>query len=300
MNSITSQVLTLFLIVVVGLIAAKVNIFTDDVRKKMSDMLLNIVSPLLILKSFQIDYSQEILGNMGVTALAAVCVIGLGIIVGKLIFKKAPEDKRSVLWYASAFPNCGYLGIPVVGGIFGDEGVIYVAVFMMVFQVYMWTAGILIFTGKTEKWYKPLTRPGMIAVIIGLLTFTFGIKYPVPLYNTFSMVGGMTSPLAMLLVGAFLSDSTIKEMVTDKHTYLIALLRFAVYPTLTYFALKPFGIPYVVFATIVLLSSMPAATNTVILATKFDGNPKFASRMVTMTTLMAMALIPVWMYIINL
>ncbi len=300
MNSITSQVLTLFLIVIIGFIAAKVNIMTVDVRKKLSDLLLDITSPLLILKSFQIRYSTEILSNMVIVTISAVLILGLSILVGKFIFKKAPEDKRKILWYASAFPNCGYLGIPVIGSLFGDEGVIYVAVFIMVFQAYMWTLGIHIFAGKSEKWYKALTRPAMIAVFIGIVTFIIGIQYPTPIYNTLSMVGGMTSPLAMLLVGAFLVDSTIKEMVSDKHIFYIAALRFILWPALTYLALKPFGLQYEVFATIVLISSMPAATNTVILATKFDSNPQFASRLVTLTTLMAMALIPVWMYIISL
>ena len=299
MHDVFNRTLTLFIIMMIGLLAAKTNIFTREVRTQLSKFLLFITAPLLIIINFQIDYSKDLLINMGIVAAVAAIVIGAGIFIGWHLWKRTGDEKRPVLIYASAFPNCGYLGYPVIGGLYGQEGVIYVAIFVMVFQIYMWTLGVWLFTGKPSKWYKPLLRPALIAVAIGIVLFTFSLKLPVPLYDAASMVGGMTSPLAMLLVGSFLADSKIKEMLTEKYTYFIAIIRFIFWPTLVFFALKPFNLSEVVYASCVLISAMPAAANTVILATRYDKNPRFASELVALTTLMSLALIPLWMYLIT-
>lgn len=299
MQTVFNQTLTLFIILIMGLIAAKTKIFTQEVRSKLSAFLLNVTAPVLILVKFQIDYSQELLINMGIVAIAAFALIGVGLIVGKFLWKNAPDKKREVLHYATAFPNCGYLGIPVLGGLFGTEGVIYTAVFVMAFNIYMWTFGVRIFTGKSDKWYSPFIRPAIIAIVIGLILFIFSLKLPTPLYDAFSMVGSMTSPLAMLLVGSFLTDSKFKDIFADKHIYFLSILRFIIWPGLMFFILKPFNLPEVVYACCVLISSMPAAANTVILATRYEKNPKFASETVALTTLIALATIPVWMYFIT-
>jgi len=299
MQNVFNQTLTLFIVMMVGFLVAKLNILTHEVRKKLSKLLLFVVAPLLILKNFHIDYSKDLLMNMGVVAVVAVVVIGSGILVGWFLWKKSPEEKRAVLRYATAFPNCGYLGYPVLGGLFGAEGVIYVAIFVMVFQIYMWTLGIWIFTGKPSKWYKPFLRPALIAIFLGIIIFAFSIKLPIPIYNAISMVGDMTSPLAMILVGAYLADSTFKELFSGKHKYLLSVLRFIVWPTAVFFALKPFNLSEIVYASCVLLTAMPAAANTVILATRYNKNPKFASELVTITTLISLVSIPIWMYFIT-
>ncbi len=299
MQEVFNQTLTLFLIMLVGLLVAKLNIFTHEVRHKLSRFLLYITAPMLILKNFQIDYSRNLLINMGIVSIIAFVLFGAGILAGYIAWKKSPEDKRSVLHYATAFPNCGYLGYPVLGGLFGAEGIIYVAIFVMVFNIYMWTLGVRIFAGKTDKWYKPFLRPALIAVVVGIFMFIFSIKFPKPIYNALDMVGSMTSPLAMLLVGAYLADSKIKEIFGEKYIYLLSIFRFLVWPTLMFFILKPFNFEPVMYASCVLLSSMPAAANTVIMATRFNKNPKFASELVALTTLISLISIPIWMYFIG-
>lgn len=299
MQEVFNQTLTLFIVMLVGLLVAKLNILTNEVRKKLAQMLVTVVAPMLILKNFQVDYNKDLLRNMGTAAIIAFSLIGIGILVGYFVWKKAPADKKPILNYATAFPNCGYLGYPVLGGLFGAEGIIYVAIFVMVFQIYMWTLGVWIYTGKPSKWYKPFTRPPLIAVFLGIILFVFSIQIPTPIYSALSMVGGMTSPLAMLLIGAFLGDSKIKDILTDKYIYLLSIFRFIVWPTIMFFILKPFNLGDVLYASCVLLSAMPAAANTVILATRYDKNPRFASELVAFTTVISIASIPIWMYFIT-
>lgn len=291
------QVGTLIVIVLIGVIASKVGYLPMSSRKKLSDILLNIVGPLYAIKSFQLDYSQRLLGNILTVGIAAMVVIGGGFLIGLLIWRKAPEKKRAVLQYATGFPNCGYLGYPLIGSIFGDEGVIYVAIFVMIFIIYLWTLGVRLFSKERQKWYMIFARPALIGVIIGLIFFLARIKLPVFLYNAFSMVGSMTGPLAMLLIGAFLAEVHIGKMIRDWRIYVVAFVRFVVVPVIMFFTLQALGVSGIVFATIILIASMPSAINTVLFATKFDANAKYASSVVALTTILFMLTLPVWLHL---
>lgn len=297
MLAVINQVGTLIIVMIIGVIAAKVGYMTDKVRKKLSDILLNIVAPLYAIKSFQMDTSPELMSNLIIVVVSAFLIISVGTLAGKFLWRKAPEDKRAILVYTSGFPNCGYLGYPLLGGLFGDEAIIYVAMFVMVFTIMFWTVGVRIHSKKVEKWYVPLTRPGLIFTIIGLILFVAQIKLPYFLFNAFSMVGSMTSPLAMMLIGAFLAEVHFREVLKDKYVYLLSGFKLIIMPLITYTILSLFHIEGLVLTVIVMISSMPAAINTVILATKFGENAKFGSAVVSVSTLLALISLPIWLSI---
>ena len=117
MQNVFDQTLTLFIVLMAGFLVAKLNIFTPEVRQKLSVFLLSVTSPCLIIKNFHIDYSKELMMNIIIVAAVAFVMLGVAILVGWFVWKKSPEDKRPILRYATAFPNCGYLGYPVLGGL---------------------------------------------------------------------------------------------------------------------------------------------------------------------------------------
>ena len=300
MQDVLSRVATLVIVLLLGFILAKTNIFTQDTRKKLSELLMHVTSPLLIIKSFQIDYSTELLGEMIIVVVNAIVVIGGGLALGYLIWRRAPGDRKAALIFGGGFPNVGYMGYPILGGLFGDAGNLFVALYVMIFQLLSWTVGIRVFTGKSEKWYKVLLRPSLIAIIIGAILFLFSINIPEVLYNVADMVGEMTSPLAMMLAGAYLADNRLKTLFNDAQIYGVVVYRVLLWPAAVAGALWFFHLDYVLYACCVIIASMPVSVSTVIFAAGFDRNPQFASRMVTMTTLLSMLSVIFWMFIVKL
>lgn len=301
MLSVINQIGTLGVIIIIGVIVSKLGMMTQEVRKKMSAMLINVTAPLFAIKAFQLEYSPLLVKNMILVAISAFLIISIGLLVGKIAWKNADENKKDVLKYANGFMNSAFLGYPLIGGLYGDEGIIYVAIFVMAFLILLWTAGIHTFTKEKEKWYTPFTRPGLIGVVVGLVLFLMRIELPYFLFNSFSMVGSMTSPLAMLLIGAFLSEVSLKDIVKDKNIYLLSVYRLLISPAIMLLLLQLFKIDHTVaYATLILVAGMPAATNTVLFATMYEGNATYASGVVSMTTLISIVTLPLWVWIISI
>lgn len=303
MSILIQQMLTLAVIAIIGVILAKVSILTADVRKKLSSMLIYVIAPLYVIKSFQLEYSDEILETMGIVAAIAFFIILLGLGLGRLLWKNKDTKKAQVLTHASGFMNCAFIGFPIINSIYGEIGILYASVYVLAFQIFLWTLGVMIFSGKTGKWYKSFLQPGIIGVIIGLILFVFQIKLPVFLYNSFDMVGSMTPPLAMLIIGAFLSEIDIIHSLKDFPTYVVAFFRLIFAPALVLGILMLLGFrpaDGVFFGAAVILAGMPSATNTVLFATTYDANAKYSASVVAISTMISIVTIPLWLYVINL
>jgi len=145
MLTVFIQILTLMVIIIIGIILAKLSILDHETRRKMSSMLVYVVAPLYVIVSFQIDFTAEILKTMGIIAIFALIIIPLGLIVGKLLWRNQEKEKSQILNHASAFMNCGFMGYPLLYALFGSIGVLYASVFVMIFHLFLWTFGVMIF-----------------------------------------------------------------------------------------------------------------------------------------------------------
>lgn len=303
MSILIQQMLTLTIIAIIGIVLAKVSILTADVRKKLASMLIYVIAPLYVIKSFQLEYSDDILKTMGIVAAIAFCIILLGLALGRILWRNKGIKKAQVLTHASGFMNCAFIGFPIINSIYGEIGILYASVYVLAFQIFLWTLGVMIFSGKASKWYKSFLQPGIIGVIIGLTLFVLQIKLPTFLYNSFDMVGSMTPPLAMLIIGAFLSEIDIIHSLKDFPTYAVAFFRLLFAPALVLGVLLLLGFKPedgVFFGAAIILAGMPSATNTVLFATTYDADAKYSASVVAISTILSVFTIPLWLYIIGL
>ncbi|NLI60458.1 MAG: AEC family transporter, partial [Clostridiales bacterium] len=121
-NLVFEQVMVLFLIMIVGMIATKRNIIDEQARKKMSELLLYITSPFLVVSSFNFKYSRDMLVNAGIVLAFALGIHLLAVFLGQFLFRRYPKEKQSVLKFTLVFSNCGFMGFPVLESLFGKIG----------------------------------------------------------------------------------------------------------------------------------------------------------------------------------
>ena len=309
MDRVAEQVVILVAMMLVGFVAAKAKIITPDGRAMLTKLVLYVTQPFLVINSFQMDYSVELARNMVLVAVIATLTMGGSYLLGMLIWPRGDDGKRRVLWQATVFSNCGFMGIPVMQSLFGETGVIYVSVYVLVFTVFVWTAGIYIFAGKTGTWKEIFLQPGLIAVVIGILLFAFGWKLPNwAVGKLASGVGSLTTPLAMFIVGALMAEGDIRHALRDWTVFSAAAVRLLLLPALVLGAmwlLWRLGLPAMpavdspAFVTCVLLAAMPVAANVAIFASMYSVKPQYASHMVLMSTLISMITVPLWMFVMH-
>ncbi|MCX7695551.1 MAG: AEC family transporter [Caloramator sp.] len=294
MNTIITQVIVLFLIMVVGYVSRKRGFINPQVNKSLSELLLNVTLPFMIIASFNFKFSKDML-NLGLKLFFISTIIHiLLLLIGNVIYKKFKEDEYKVLWFITVFSNCGFMGYPVVESVYGKIGLFYAALFNIPFNILIWTAGVFIFSGRGDKknLRRALLNPGILSVFIGLIIFLFSISLPTPVIKTLEMVGSMTTPLSMIIIGSTLADAKIKSIFEGFSVYFGSFIRLIAIPLTVYFILNLIGLKDFYLTIPVIITAMPAAANTVIMAEKYGGNPEYASKVVFLTTILSVITIP--------
>ena len=161
----------MIIITLAGYIFARIVKVTDEQQKFMSKLLLYFINPFLVLNSFNMEFSWHKFGQLWFAAFIALIMHGIMILLGIL------SSKEKIDRIAVAFTNCGFVGIPLIRGVFGDEGVFYLMGYLIIFNVLIWTYGYYQVSGTTNI-KKIITNPNIIAVTIGLILFCLPFKLP--------------------------------------------------------------------------------------------------------------------------
>ncbi|KPU44812.1 putative transporter YfdV [Oxobacter pfennigii] len=294
--AVINQVIILSIVMVIGIIARKKGFMKDQVRNGITDLLLYVTLPLMIVSSFDFDFSKDMLLNAGAIAFYSFIVHGGLFFLSKFLYYKFPKDVQSVLRYVTVFSNAAFMGFPILEGLYGKIGIFYASIYNIPFRIFMWTLGIALFSDSKEgKSIKGLLlNPGIVAVYIGMVLFFFSIKLPSVITEPISMVGSMTTPLSMMIVGSILADIKIKDIFTDLRVFYGTFVRLILLPVIALLALKAIGTTDMVLDIIVIQVAMPAGITTAILAEKYKANAAFASKLVFMTTLFSIVTIPLF------
>jgi malate permease and related proteins len=304
MSGLAEQVVILILMMAVGFLCTKINMISNEGRGLLTKIVINITSPLLVIKSFQMQFENQLLINMGIMAVFAALSMLLFYFLGARMWRVGDDGKRRVLWQAMIFSNCGFMGYPVLYSLFGDTGVAYGSVYVMLFTIYQWTLGVSIYAGKSGSWKDIVLQPGLIAVVVGLLFFLFGVKLPGYISGAVADLGNMNTPLAMMIVGALVAEGDFHKVFKEWAVFAGAAMRLIALPALSLFAfwaLWRAGLPGApglgsdIVAACILITAMPVAANVAIFASMYEIQPQFAAQTVLVSTLFSVATVPLWM-----
>ena len=298
---IFSQVLVLFLLILIGFIAGKKQMITQDGAKEISTLVLYIALPALIIRSMQFDFSLSLLGHsitmIGIAIAVYAGTISISYLFARLLRAKGQE--KDVLQTAMIFPNTGFMGYPITLGLYGSQGVFYTSLFNMPFDLLMWTVGVHLLSRSSnsseskKKGFAALLNPGTISVAIGFALFILSIKLPPILDNTLSYLANATTPLAMLAVGSTLSRTKMNSIFSNKKLLMTAVIKVAVIPAIMISMFLLLKVDGYFLKIPILITAMPVAANVAIFATRYESDALLASQLIFVTTLMSLVTIPV-------
>ncbi|MCU9813353.1 AEC family transporter [Paraclostridium sp. AKS81] len=188
------------------------------------------------------------------------------------------------------------MGYPVIEAVLGKEAIFFTAIFNLPFNFFVFTVGTYLLNKHNSEYkfsIKSIISPPIIGVLTGLSLFLLRIKLPLPIFNTLNMLGSITTPLSMIVIGSLLANSPIKETFINKKLYIVSFIRLLVVPSVVYFLLSFYIKNPLLLGVPVVISAMPAASNTAIMAKSYDANDQLASQAVFLTTLISIVTIPI-------
>ncbi|MBE6689146.1 MAG: AEC family transporter [Ruminococcaceae bacterium] len=305
---VAQQVIILLFVMLCGIYARKRNFITASSTSNFSKVLLSVCQPCLIISSFQVDYTEALLSTgLKVTLVSAIMHFSL-IVVCLFIFNFIKDNsQRKIYRFSTIFGNCGFLGFPVLNAMYGDVGIFYGAFFTLVFHVVVWSYGIFMLTAGTGKkrfdvhQLKNMINPGTVSTLVGVLLFAFQIKIPSPLIDGIDMVGDVTIPLSMLVVGALIANTNFSRIFKNVHMYCFCAIKLLILPFIAILICKLFNVDPTLLAPIaVIMTGTPAGTITASLAELYGEDAVLGSESVGISTILSIGSIPLMIYLANL
>ena len=289
--SIASQCSVLFIVVLVGVFCRKRGIFTDEVIRGVTQLVVNITVPALLISSMQRPFEREVLMGVLQTMFFSSLIVLASLAIGFHLFRSRTQDRRTVMASITAFTNCGFMGFPIVLA-FNPDWMIYAVTFSSTNALFVWSLGTLLFASKDQISLKRLfLNPSIISAVIGFVLFLGNISLPAIANDSLTLIGDLTTPLTMLLIGTRVCGIRISSL-KDKDYHIAALLRLIVMPLAVYAAMLPVPVSEPVKGILFLLTAMPAGTVIAMQAELYDGDSVFASRAIAWTTLLALLTVP--------
>lgn len=300
---VLEQSIILFLLIVIGFIARKRNIITDERIKGFSDFVLKITLPLFIIVSMDKDFSKDKIIFSGMILIISIFTYSFKIILSKIFIKytNVLDIQKGVYRFLIIFSNSGFMGYPISYAIYGDDGIFYAAMLNIAYNAMVWTFGVKLLNSDAEGEEgvikELILNPGIFSVFIGLILFLTPLKLPNIIFEPMKMVGDMTTPMAMIVVGGILGGTKIGSAFKNKKLVLAAFIRLLFIPLFILLVLLPFNLPKIVLGITVIIDAMPCAANTAIFARKYDSDYCLASQGIFLSTLMNIVTTPLILYI---
>lgn len=300
-EELLSLQLRMFLIMLIGLFFRKKGIISEKGKKDLTDLVIYLILPCNIVKSFLIPFGEETLANFGKILLISILIqIGCAL-VARLLYRRASQAHKPVLMYATVASNSGFMGNPIAEGVFGSMGLALASVYLIPQRIVMWSAGVGYFTNGSNRravFKRAVTHPCIVAVFVGFAFMLLQVKLPSFLDASLRDIGNCNTAMSMLVIGTILADVKPREML-DGSLALFSVLRLVLIPLAVYIGCLLFQVEALVTGVSVLLAAMPAASTTAILAAKYDGDSVYASKCVVITTVLSLFVTPVWSIILS-
>lgn len=291
----------LFVYILVGIYVKKKAIITKDNQQNYIDFVLQILMPCMIFNSFKQEITLEVIKKAGIVVTIAFGIAIVALILGKVLYRNYPDQRKSIMQYGTIVNNAGFAGLPLAGEIFGETGLFYASFFLIPNRIFMWSAGISLFerTASRTKWKNILLNPNIIAVELGLLRCILGVKLPYFLDYSLDKIGATVSPISMIIVGAILADVDMRT-IFEKTVFLVAGVRLILLPFITIGITTLLQLDPTVSGVALVLTAMPVGTTTALLAAKYHADVVFASKCVFVTTIASLITVPILMFFLGL
>ena len=289
--------------VTLGFILRKTRIIDARMQKGLSDMLLLAILPFSILASSNYEKTPEVTEGMQIVLVAALAYYILSLILMRLVSKKLPfeEKEKRVFVTMAVFANTGFVGFPLMSALYGNAGLLMAVVFNLAYNLFMYTYGIHLLSGKTGSIRSILGNPVNIASVLAILIFVSPFRFPSYAAGPIDLIAAMTVPLSMIIIGSNLAAMPFVKVVTDPKSYLISFVRLILLPGLVlagmYIAFRSVSMASATAAVAVLMCALPCGSMNVILSEKYDCAPEFAARATVQSMLLCMGSLPLFVFI---
>lgn len=291
--TVFTQVVILFILIFLGFALNKTKVLNDTGVKCITDLVLYTVTPCVIIKAFVREFNKSLFKNLIISFVAVFLAHIVFILVTKLLLHSKELNRQKVLQFGVIFSNCGYMSIPLLQAVLGDDGVFYGSTYIAVFQLFIWSYGVTLMGGKefiTPK--KLIINPGLIGFTAALIIFILQIPVPNVIFQPISYLASLNTPLPMIIIGYHLASSNVLKGLKDLNLLFAAFVKLVILPLIAVFGFYLCGLKGTLPMALTICASAPTAAITTMFSTKFSRDTSLSVTLVSLTTVLSIITMP--------
>ena len=289
------QLVKMFFIMLLAFICYKIKLVDQNGNRSLSNLLLMVVNPLLIITVYQgTEYDPDMVRGLLLAFAAAFLTHILGIVVSTALIRPSSGTDYSIERFNSMYSNCGFIGIPLINSVFGGNGVFYITAYMVAFNLFSWTHGVILMEKKCslKNMKEGVLSPMFLSTIAAVVLFFLGIRIPSVVLDSMNYVADMNTPLAMMVAGFSVAQADLGKMLRNTRIYFVSFIKLILIPLLVIGVLKLMALPDAVAVTVLIGAACPAATTGTMMAIRYRQNYTYSSELFAMTTVLSVVTIP--------
>lgn len=288
----------MLLLILTGIGCYKTGIVSENGSKELSKLILTIVNPIVIFLAYQTEFKVELIKGFISALILSIFAYIIAMLLSYLLIRRKKGRETDIERFSCIYSNCAFMGIPLVQSIMGYEGVFYLTAFLTVFNILVWTHGVIQISGvRSFKFIlKALTSPSLLAIALGLICFLFKLRLPGLLSDSLEFIGAMNTPLAMIVAGATIARTNIVNALKNPRIYYVTVLTLIVIPLMTGVLFRLIPMNESSELTVLVAMSAPAATMCTMQCLNYGKNSLYASEIFAVTTLLSTLTMPLVVY----
>lgn len=291
-TAVIEQIIMLFCITAIGYYLRRGSVMTDPVIQGVNTVLLQVAWPCMIFMTTQKTCTEENMINFLLVVLVTAVVLAVMCLVIRALFQRLADNaSAAVLTILAVLPNAGFVGMPIIKAVYGDTGVLYLAAFLVGFNLITWTIGVFLFKRISFQSLRSLFNPGFISAVVGTVLFLMHIALPAPLLSMVTQLGSLTTPLSLLLLGARLEQVSL-PLLRKPQLWIASGVKLLVMPLTTFAVMRLFHMDTTLTGITVMSMAMPSASVAQLLAERHNDDVESAVAGVSITMLLCVFTIP--------
>ena len=294
--------LKMMILLAVGFIATKAGVLDEGRCRVINELLLNVLIPALIISGFTGGYDENKLQNLLLSLLLSCVGMAISVLLSNILIRKKGSLQLGSERGNAAFPNVGFLGIPLVQALYGAEGVLYIAMYTTIYNMIQWSYGDILISGQFSKQrlINAMKSPMMVASYAGLAIFFLRIPVPDVIAAPISSLGACCSVLPMLLIGSSLTRCDVRSVLKKIRTYAVLATRLLIVPMVFIIVIRFMDIPEIVKVSMLIPTACPPAAATTMICLREHLNDAYPSAVVGLGTMLSVVTIPLVVLIYSL
>jgi len=295
---ILRQTAIMFIYMAIGWGMFRGKLVSKEGSQAMAHLLLYVVLPCVIVRSFCIKYTSEHQSIVVIAMIGALVVLISSIAISFLMFRKRPIDQ-----FGAAFSNAGFMGIPLISAALGESAIVHIAAMVALLNALQWTYGQMVLTGdkKAMSLKAAATSPVVLALAIGLGVFFLRIPVPDIVLTCMGNLAQLNAPVAMIILGVYLGEVKLSEIFLDIRAWQCSFVRLLVIPLITIVCLKLLFPGHPELSQALLIAAIaPVGSNVAVYARKLNKDYQYAVKLVCLSTLLSVVTMPVTMLLYSI